>query len=276
MSSPVRRYCAVPLCCLLIVLAACEPGGFSATEDLSVRPRSYHRQIVLAGFSGRVELLPSAEEDLKLAITRRAAGRPESECRERISDIRLAIDSVSSASLVVELDVPTPAAELDYGVDIRAQVPAGIEVLVFNVDGPVAGRDLTQSVKVRARNAAVKLERISGDVDVATSDSSVTLVPVYGSVDVVTSGAPVLVTATLPESSGHCRVQSSDGDLTLRVPVATSATVYARTAFGVVSVAGLPMEYARQEPDFVQGILRTGSNEVYLTTSNAGIYITAW
>ena len=93
-----------------------------------------------------------------------------------------------------------------------------------------------------------------------------------GSCEINTSKGNISVEIALPDS-GFCRCSTSMGDIVMKLPVTTSATVYAKSNEGTVGYTNLTFSSLSQKTDFLSGTLGTGDGEIYLETQKGNIQI---
>lgn len=93
-----------------------------------------------------------------------------------------------------------------------------------------------------------------------------------GSCDVKTSLGNIFIETILPEK-GFCRSYSASGNIRLEILVNTSATIYAKTADGLVSYENLTILDLEESDDQLIGKLGSGDGEIYLETNQGNIEI---
>ncbi|MEO0108429.1 MAG: hypothetical protein ABIK62_04575, partial [candidate division WOR-3 bacterium] len=180
------------------------------------------------------------------------------------------IDSTNSC-VVCQVGILPYAEEFTYGADLVLRVPPDLMIEVFNAGGEISSDSLCQSIWARALSGPVNLRNVHGDVDVATSDDSLSLVSVFGSVAGSTTNAPITAGVILPPTNGHCRLETTNGAVILRLQTSVSDRIYARPVTATVTVSGLEIQYLVRQPDRIEGVMGSGSNNVYVSTSNRSI-----
>jgi DUF4097 and DUF4098 domain-containing protein YvlB len=123
-----------------------------------------------------------------------------------------------------------------------------------------------------------RIEQVEGNTYVSDLDtllfiqnaSNVDVQRHNGSCDISSGEGNVSVEIALPVS-GFCRVNVTKGDISLKVPTTTSATVYAKSNNGIVSLTGLSLTIIQQQPDFLAGTLGTGAGEIHAETNQGNI-----
>jgi hypothetical protein len=264
---------AAVMFCLLGL--ACLPIVFTQLQTSSVKVKSSHTKLVISNVNGGVQLLTGTDSLVKLNLTPKVTGPDYNECKRRISEITIAVDSLSDSSEIrVTTTVPTNTGLYSYGVDMDITLPAWFLTDVTNSNGQITASGFTRKVRAYTSNGTVALSDISGDVDVRTSNGKLELDDIQGSVKGVTSNGKVTVDATLPDSNGECRLETSNGEVKLTIPTATSAQVYASTSNGQITVTNLNIQYTHQTKDYIEGTLGTGVNDIHITTSNGVINLT--
>jgi len=271
----MRRLAMAAVILISILGLNCVPVVFTQLQTHSVRAKPLHARLVISNQNGYVQLQPNTDSSVTLNLTRKVTGPDYNECKKRIADILITVDSLSDSSQIsVSVAVPTSVGLYSYGVDMDIRVPAYFLTDITNSNGQITVSDLTRDVKAYSSNGAVALTNIAADVDVRTSNGKIDLDGIAGSVRGVTSNGKVTVDATLPDSGGYCRLETSNGEVKLTIPTLTSAQVYASTSNGQITVSNLNIHYTRQTKDYIEGTLGTGLNDIQITTSNGAITLT--
>jgi hypothetical protein len=215
------------------VLGACQRGGESdvtRTSDGVMRLGSVEvvdtiartvapndRPLVLEGLRGSVQLSGADRQTADLSFVRRGRGEDRDDGGSVLEGI-----SVTEQGTESEYTYTLAAEESDYAaVDIRGQVP---------------------------RQAALRIDRLSGTVKIDGVEGALTINHDHGSVDVEGAAAPVEVTIkngdlrvgfrTVPAEE-PLRLQTSNGDVDVGLPPDASVQVDARTDVGTIRTQGL-------------------------------------
>jgi DUF4097 and DUF4098 domain-containing protein YvlB len=97
-----------------------------------------------------------------------------------------------------------------------------------------------------------------------------------GSCSISSLGGGVYAEVTIP-LNGRCIILAASGDITLKIPANTSATVTARSTGGTITHSGLA--FASQPPQQqtnLTGRLGDGNGEIRLETGQGNVSIQAW
>ena len=253
-----------------LVMIACLPVTYTSVQENSVGVLPTHQRLVISNLNGYVQLEGRDDSLVSLSMTRRVSGTDLDECKARVDDITITIDSTIGDDIRVTVAIPTEPG-YSYGVDMTVKVPYSLAPDISTTNGQITASDLTEPVKATTSNGTIALTRILADVDAHTSNGKVELVDISGSVDAVTSNNAVEAEVTLPDSNGHCRVTNSNGAIRLEIPDSTSAWIYASTSNSVIHVTNLEIEYTRNTNTLIEGRVGGGLNDIRLTTSNAQV-----
>jgi DUF4097 and DUF4098 domain-containing protein YvlB len=71
--------------------------------------------------------------------------------------------------------------------------------------------------------------------------------------------------------AGYCCASTGQGNITLQIPVTTSAKVYAKTGNGTITVTGLMLTPIAQEPTLVEGTIGEGTGTIRMETAAGNI-----
>lgn len=233
MSTPRLLVASVLIILVGGALGACQQGGESdvaRTSDGVMRLGSVEvvdtvartvapndRPLVLEGLRGSVQLSGADRQTADLSFVRRGRGENRDDGRSVLEGI-----SVTEQGTENEYTYTLAAEESDYAaVDIRGQVP---------------------------RRAALRIDRLSGTVEIDGVEGALTIEHDHGAVDVEGAVAPVEVTIkngdvrvgfhVIP-AEGPLRLQTSNGDVDVGLPPDASVQVDARTDVGTIRTQGL-------------------------------------
>lgn len=144
-----------------------------------------------------------------------------------------------------------------YVVDYIIQVPSDMEVLVTQTNGHVA------------------IDGIENPIQVAGVNGNIQLVDVSGGIQADLTNGDIEVTATLPPG-GEIILSTVNGDVDLRVPTLTSATLEAATGNGNVHWHNLILLDVDATAWSLTGTLGGGDGFIDLETVNGNIGVTGF
>jgi hypothetical protein len=187
----------------------------SETTARGVNPGN--RTLVIAGFNGVVELSGTDDATAQLEFTTRARGRNDSAARETLAGI--SIDE-SGAEDAYRFDLTSQHRDRS-SVDVRGTVPVNTPLRIEMAHGVISVSGADGPVEIAVSNGTVRVGGTSRDVSVEVSN---------GDIEVGTR---------MIQPDGSIRLETANGDVTLRMPASSSVRVDARTSVGTVHVAGL-------------------------------------
>ncbi|MFB6271435.1 MAG: DUF4097 family beta strand repeat-containing protein [Salinibacter sp.] len=256
-----------------VLLAACQQAGESdigrtnegvmrlgsvEVVDTVARAVSLNdRPLVLKGLRGSVRLMGAEQTTANLTFVRRGRG----ESREAGQSVLEGI-SITESGTGAKYTYTLAAEKKKYAaVDIRGEVP---------------------------RSAALRIDRLSGPVRIDGVRGKLTIEHKHGDVLVLDAAAPVEVTLkngdvqvgfrTVPEE-GPIRLETSNGDLRLRLPPNASAQIDAQTDAGTIRTQNLSFATERFVPVNAgaryNAQLGEGGPTIELRTQNGSITIQA-
>jgi len=275
-------------------------GGLKATTR--------HGEIRVTGVSGTVELVNRGG-----AIV---AEDVEGDLRAETSHGRLLAEDVTGKASLENRHAPVQASRIGGEVRVTAQhaevsiETAGASVAVNNSHGSIFVRDVRGPLTIEATNAPIQARDIAGDVKIVNRDEAVTLVGVRGSarvtsplsqvtveeiegpldiesshddVRILAFGSSLSVRSTHAEVSvstariaGNVRLQTTYGDVVLRVPPGASLKFEGRAKDGELrsNVPGLEIVEDRRGAERTwRGALGSSTHAVSVETSYGDIHL---
>ncbi len=192
-------------------------GAVEVVDTVSRAVAPNARPLALEGLRGSVQLSGADRETADLSFVRRGRGESQDDGRSVLEGI-----SITESGTEAEYVYTLAAEERDYAaVDIRGQVP---------------------------RPTALRIDRLSGSVEIDGVEGALTIDHDHGAVDVEEAAAPVEVTIENGDvrvgvravpAEGPLRLQTSNGDVEVGLPPDASVQVDARTDVGTIRTQGL-------------------------------------
>jgi hypothetical protein len=224
--------------------------------------------------NGSIELEADFGASVRLDVTRVCYGRSRADAENYIDRIKVT-DTIDSGRLKVEADMPASGGR-NYGASFDGLVPADLDLDLHTSNGRVEVEDLKAEVRVRTSNGAVELNDTEGRADLRTSNAAVTLRAHHGPVQVENSNGAVSADIAELSTGENVQLETSNGNIEIRLPKEVSARFDATTSNGAVSVSGFDdVDYEVYEPTHKKGTIGSGACEIELKTSNGSIEIRA-
>ncbi len=192
-------------------------------------------------------------QSVSVTVTLRSKGQTLEEAQDRVDRIVYHVEQAGN-----RITARYRASEQE--ADVRRY--SGVE---FDVLVPVETR-----VEVDTTNGAISIEDIDGTIRLDTSNGELWLEQVIGSVDAETSNGSVQYIGT-PATGGN-RLRTSNGSITVRVPIDASITFLAGTSTGRIR-SDLPLVGDTQGDDWNAELNPPTDTTFTLQTSNGTIRI---
>jgi len=232
-------------------------GSVEAVDTLARAVAPSGRPLVVEGLRGSVRLRGAEATTADLSFVRTGRGDSPAAARAVLDDIRVTESGGAEAYTYTLAAEGTAYA----AVDVRGTVPREAALRVERVSGPIAVQGVAGGLTLRHDHGAVSVEGAAGPVEVDIEN---------GDIDVgmrrVSSEASVSLT-------------TENGTLTLRLPPDADATVSAETRVGPIRTRGLSLTDEQFTPLDAGGRysaqLGAGDATIDLQTRNGTITIQA-
>jgi len=232
-------------------------GSVEAVDTLARGVTPNDRPLVLDGFRGRMDLTGADQEGAELRFVKRGRGEDAATARGVLADVSVQ-ESGSQDTYTYSLEA---AAGAYAAVDVSGTVPRGTELRLEGSTGPVT------------------VTGVRAPITVAHDHGSVSLRGTADSLDVKIENGDLSVHAAEVPPDAEVRLRTTNGDVTLRLPPASSAQISAQTSVGVIRTQGLPLTDQRFNPQNAGGRydaqLGAGGASVELRTENGSVLIAA-
>jgi hypothetical protein len=230
----------------MILLPACDSSesngnvdntDFEASETFSY-PFSAERfnSVRVAGINGYVWVTGEPDgTSISISGERRIGSESVEDAREHLAELEVLIDD-SGDALTIETEQPEETRGRNYVVDYEITVPSSMAVRVINVNG---------EVELGLLEATLSAEVVNGDIE--------------------------CIGTSIPQ--GDITFSTTNGDIELGIPAASSAVFTATVENGTISVSNLDFADEQRSPTRVYGVLGAGDVTIELTTVNGSIYV---
>lgn len=226
-------------------------------------------------------------DDVKIVAEKRAIGG--------VSLDELTVD-VETTSDRVEITTDKPDGIGLGGTDVSLELYVPEEMAVDRLqtaDGAVTAQRVPDGTALRTRDGAIQITEARGDVTARTDDGNITVDGTDGTLSAVTQDGSIRVQdparvaeittrdgnvmTDVPAVADDAEIESSDGDLLLRMGESLDTALTAGTADGeiVVSDAGPGIEIQRQTESQLEARIGDGTTPLRAQTDDGDITLRA-
>lgn len=230
-------------------------GAVEAVDTLTRTVAPNERPLILNGFRGTIQLRGEEGEAARLTFLQRGRGEDAEAARSVLDGISIT-ESGTESSYTYTMDAE---GETYAAVDVQGTVP---------------------------RASSLRVERMSGPVDLVGVEGEITITHEYGSVDVREAVGPVEVDIENGDvrvdfrrmpASGNVSLRTSNGNIHLGLPTDASIELDARTNVGSIRTGGLTLMAERFTPlnagARYSAQMGEGETSVELRTENGSLFI---
>lgn len=210
-------------------------------------PAAAAHTLSLIGVAGSVEIVGVADASgILVEGVRRVRSDSPSDAQAHLPSLTVDVWE-SGDTLFVQTRRPPLNHGRAYEVEYRIEVPSGTNLTVVHVSGPV---------EIRSVGGDVQVDAVAGPLTLLDLTASVQATVVTGSVD---------ASVALPPK-GLVELRSSTGDIRLRLPTQTSASLRASTTSGAVHVVDVDLNDEDPRPSVLKAIMGGGDGTIRLQT----------
>jgi DUF4097 and DUF4098 domain-containing protein YvlB len=202
-----------------------------------------------------VEPVPAGSA-LEVKAERIAKSSTDEAARELLKKVEIH-EEASANRVFIETRAPKTWGRDGHEVKYTVRLPDGVSLDVTNVNGGVDVRGATAGAAVRTTNGGIKAKGLAGQLEARTTN---------GGIDVALVAKPAAV-----------KLETTNGGISLEVPVATAADFEAHVTNGGIHVDdALKFEaVGQQNRRNVSGKLNGGGAKIEASTTNGGIHVSA-
>jgi DUF4097 and DUF4098 domain-containing protein YvlB len=283
MEDKMSRKIDLGLCCLALLLAAGSRAYSQSRieKDLKLDPSG---RLVVEASASDVFVTGKSESGAHVVVTSNRADLGDLfsfRFDEEPGGVRIEVRKRSvqpwpkSLQVRLELQVPTKTS-VDIrtgGGDVKVRQLAG-DTNLETSGGDVEVSGLAGNLTARTSGGDIELRDLSGDVNVKTSGGDITLENASGRVEARTSGGDVTAALARGNAKGG-EIETSGGDIKVRVDPAVSLTLDASTSSGEV-VSDLPLKITGEiSPSRLHATLGSGGETLRVHTNGGSVHISA-
>lgn len=213
------------------------------------------RVLVFEGFHGDIDLEASRDRFARLEIVKIARGE----------------DSEAAKKLLRQVTVEEEGTDTEY--HYRMNSPNEQRTAV-NVRGSVPE---DANLRISWRSGAISLSGPDGPLHITNGSGAVQVAGLSDDAEIRVNNGGILVGVQQLPDDAEIVLETSNGDVTVSLPVETSAQVTAETTAGAIRTTGLEFQNRQLEPvgagSAFQGRLGRGSANIRIRTENGTIHL---
>ena len=268
-------------------------AGCTGVVDLERRTETERRRfdpatvstLAVTGATGDVSFRSEPRDDVAVTVRKRAVGGVS------LDDID-ATTEVTDGRLDVATDEPQVVGLGGAGVDIEVRAPPNVAVdRLRTADGDVSAESVPDGATLATSDGDVSVTGASGDVTAESRDGDIQVDGTAGTLSATTEDGTIRVrnpgrvdtlrtrdgdvVADVPAAAPDAVVESSDGDLMLRLGDDLSASLTARTYDGDFAVTGTDPSFRvrRQTDTRLRATVNDGDAALTARTNDGDITI---
>lgn len=231
---------------------------FGQAEERSTTERGIapgDRVLVLEGFHGDIFLDASRDRFASLDFVKIARGEDADAARQLLGQVNIQEEGTDT-DYYYRIQSPN---EQRSAVDLRGSVPE------------------QASLRINWSSGAISLSGPDGPLHITNGNGAVEVAGVAANAEIrVGNGSILFGVERLPEDADVI-LETSNGDITVWLPVETSAQVAAETSAGSIRTTGLEFQDRQLEPrgagSAFEGRLGRGSGRIRVRTENGTIHL---
>jgi len=265
------------------------PWSESASDEVHCRfdvpPRN---ELKIRNANGRTRVVGEERDDIAISLERHARAESKQAALKLLEAIHVVPDP-SGDIFTLEVEIPT-RWNRHGSANIDVRVPRGLRLVVHTSNGRLCLQGINSSVKVRSNNGSVRINDVTGNIEIFTanarvacdctrgrlvarsSNGKIELGDHRGSVDASTTNG--VIHADLEEIGQEGVVlATSNGRIVLELPEEVDAEVDIRVDNGVIRTDRPIESQTGLETGRLRGRLGRGGCPIKLRTSNGTVSI---
>lgn len=232
--------------------------NYSATEPFRFDiPVNQQNSLRLDGVNGHISVVGAANLDTaKIWGEKIVKSESETDAAAHLSDVEVVLNQTTS-NIFIETKQLAESDGRTYQVNYNLLIPKHWQVQIINVNGIIDVDSLESGLSIAQTNGEIYISEFTGNLDVQLTNGKIN------------------ARITLPENE-ECKLSAVNAVIDLNIPKETSASFYASTVNGTVSVTNLNLQNMQSATNFVNGVLGNGQGNINLQTVNGCIAVTGF
>lgn len=274
------KYKALVCIVVLLALSCCNINIVKQQEEEShtYQAAGYTRVEIETG-NGNITSTAAQGDSIDVTLTKWATGYSEADAQAHIKDISVSItDNSTSGRLRIFVDIPEDVSRA-YGCDVTLLLPPALYVDLVSSNGDIEAQGHEAGFLLFTSNGDVSVKDTKGSADLTTSNGGITARSHTGDIDAVTQNGTISAEVVLPDTKGHCRLESSNGDVSAAVPASISADISLLTSNGSIIVdPELNITVTKDKDNIFEGAMGSSEDQgtVYCETSNGTVSLSRY
>lgn len=264
---------------ILIAFTKCDIKTVRQQEEEShtYQAAGYSR-VEIETKNGKINSTAAQKDSIDITLTKWATGTSESDAKDHIKDISVSVtDNATGGTLRIFVDIPEQVSST-YGCDVVLSLPPPLYIDLVSSNGDIEAQGHESGLFLYTSNGSIISKATKGKADFTTSNGGITVGSHSGDIDAVTQNWEIDAKVIMPETNGHCRLISSNGDITAAIPASISADIMI-TSNGIIYVdPALHVTVIKNEDNIFEGSMGAAHDrgDITIEASNGNIKLSPY
>ena len=262
MRKPFRAARLRPLAFILLstVVAAVSACNFKIGGGIEARDTWTRSYPVKAGATlevketnGRIQVEATDGQTIEVTATRIAKATSEEQAKDALKDVTID-ETVKDDAVTLDGTANDSAfrGNRSRSVEYVIKVPKATSVTIKSANADISVKGISGVLRVDSDNAKIDASGLADGADVKTTNGEITL-----------------DFANVGPSGVHCRM--TNGQLIVKVPASTKATIAGRVVNGIVQAENLKVDVTEHSMTRLNGTIGGGGPEIRLEGTNGEV-----
>lgn len=265
---------------VLLALCSCDINPVKQQEEEShTYQAAPYASVEIETENGNVISAAVPGDTIEVTLTKWATGSSEADAAAHIKDISISItDNATSGKLRIFVDIPEDVSRA-YGCNVAVLLPPAISVNFVSANGNLEARGHEAGLILFTSNGALTCTATKGRADLTTSNGDIRAEGHTGDIDAVTQNGFIDAAVVLPDTKGHCRLKSSNGDISAAIPASISAGIMLMTSNGTITVdPALNITATKNQDSVFEGTMGKPEEQgdIYCETANGTLSLSRY
>jgi hypothetical protein len=223
--------------------------------------------------NGSINAFAGLDSSVTVNVLKHAYGRNKADAEKALVNVVYS-GGIVGGELRARVDIPS--GPRPYGADFTVTSPEGIRLALTATNGPIKVSNMVGGTDATSTNDEVVLVGTTGAARLSTTNAAIDVRVHRGGIDASTTNGPIDCDLAELAPTEAVALATTNGDVTLLLPVDVSATIDATNSNATIAVFDFSaVVYEVQQEHHVRARIGSGASSVTITTTNASITVRA-
>lgn len=178
--------------------------------------------------------------------------------------------TTSDGNVNVVTTLPVLSDDQSASVKYDIKVPASLLLNILLVNGNITASDVNGDAQLNTTNGNISANNLGGSLDIQATSGGIQALNVVGPINTETTNGDINASVTGTTLIEDMALTTTNGSVTLALPLTLPAAIDAKVKIGSVTNNGLPIDMTTKNLHAIVGTMNGGGNTITVRSLNSG------